>query len=514
MKLTKCSFTNLKGLSESFALTDLTIFVGSNFKGKTARMDAIRLGLLGYLPELGKLPSATFGLCSGSELEVVLEFDSGERLMRRWFLKGDAVKTVEEIPAKLAAIGTLAVMLNAEEYFALSDRERVKYVFANVPITYPPDKAAIVAGVDAALAKEHKRERVVAFLAELGAKLDHLAPRNVQEWIEFAVLSSAEIVKSAKEHAAKMEKTAQGLAALRANDAPAVNLEELDRKREELSRDITASMETKARLMAAYNEGRRVRGRREQLASELRSKGGFVARAENLRNRLDAAEHHLSQLPAVADDLLAGLCAEEREWAMTHARLTQSAYDVEAAQASNQRELDGLSTVKACPYCGAAGDGWRAIKEAEMISALAGLKAKREELRHKIGASKTRSVDLTCRIDNLRTFASQRRLAENELNQLKADLALVETQIGSYAAKEQELSGLPEGNAALVAEVETAQSMLNVQNDALHRLDEARRAAMGRAHELKRLAEAETERDDAKADQAVAARAAELLREV
>src|SRR5688572_19947214 len=114
MRLAKVSAQNLKGETFELSLGEILMIVGSNFRGKSARTDAIRLVLLGYLPELGKTNAATFGLCSGKELIVEGEFDNGAKVFRRWWAKGDSIKSEETLPPEFTAQAKdlLTVMLN------------------------------------------------------------------------------------------------------------------------------------------------------------------------------------------------------------------------------------------------------------------------------------------------------------------------------------------------------------------------------------------------------------------
>ena len=67
MKITRVEAENLKGRSFAYDLSPQVAIVGENFSGKTSIIDAIRLALIGYIPELGKLPSATWQLSSGEQ---------------------------------------------------------------------------------------------------------------------------------------------------------------------------------------------------------------------------------------------------------------------------------------------------------------------------------------------------------------------------------------------------------------------------------------------------------------
>ena len=54
MKIKTLKAHGLKSGDFTHDLAPVNVIVGDNFKGKTSRLEAIRLGLMGYLPELGQ----------------------------------------------------------------------------------------------------------------------------------------------------------------------------------------------------------------------------------------------------------------------------------------------------------------------------------------------------------------------------------------------------------------------------------------------------------------------------
>src|SRR5205807_754920 len=99
-----------------------------------------------------------------------------------------------------------------------------------------------------------------------------------------------------------------------------------------------------------------------------------------------------------------------------------------------------------------------------------------------------------------------------DIANIKTECEQLDRQFTAIQMKEGELEHVPAENPEAQAAVETAQAALNVANESLRRIDAARKAVMGRASELKRLAEAETPRDKAKEEEAKAKAAVETLR--
>jgi DNA repair exonuclease SbcCD ATPase subunit len=74
----------VKGKNFSHPLQPVVIVTGENASGKTALVDAIRIGTLGYLPSLGKLPGKTIALAPdmASTMEVELNYSDGATTRR------------------------------------------------------------------------------------------------------------------------------------------------------------------------------------------------------------------------------------------------------------------------------------------------------------------------------------------------------------------------------------------------------------------------------------------------
>lgn len=514
MKLTKITARNFKGLSFELNLRDINFIVGINFGGKSARTDAIRLLLLGFLPELGKQNRATFGLSSGREMSVEGTFDNGTVLCRTWHLEGDTVKaTVNTKDLSILENESLAVMLNAETYFALSDRERVNYVFANVPMGGKLTPDDIVNRVESGLIRLGNKPEVIAdvVIRLQGHKQPDVSP---QEAVEFLLKTAVEMAKSAKEYAVKMEKTAQGLSALRANDTEkTVNFSELDARRTTLTQEIQSLHEEKAKHSAAGNHAKATKKRREQLLSELRAKPASDRRMK-LTGELTHLKNDLANLAVIVREEV-----EELRTRLTDARAGLRDYekdirDVNASISKNERELAEVDSKEKCPYCGAEGTGWKSLKEAEIKSALSGLRVKSDQLAEHVGKIAETIAALVQEINAKHEALTARETLEKTVIERRTVLDAFDQTLVLFQQKETELAGLPVQSEEQEAALNHAQTSLDAKQQELISLDNIRRAAMGRENDIKRLAQAETDRDKAKAEETVAKVAADILREI
>jgi DNA repair exonuclease SbcCD ATPase subunit len=106
--------TNFKGRSFAHELAPINIVTGPNDSGKTAVADAIRVGLLGYLPSLGKTAGATFQLAKGTAMGVRVDMNGGGVVSREWEMKKGRVSS------KGADSGFPDMLFDLKPFFSLS----------------------------------------------------------------------------------------------------------------------------------------------------------------------------------------------------------------------------------------------------------------------------------------------------------------------------------------------------------------------------------------------------------
>lgn len=513
MKLKSISARNFKGLTFEENLAPITVLIGSNFAGKTARTDAIRLLLLGFLPELGKEARSTFGLSSGSEMEVSGEFDNGLKIRRRFYLKGDTVKKDEEIPAEIAECGQLAVMLNAETYFALGPTARVNYVFENCLLgdefTIPAVSRKIAEVLQAGGLVEHKAE---SMLARICRAMDLRG--TVQAFVELTLVNTADLIKDAKSHADRMEKTIQGLIGLRmADEKTGPDLPGLEVKISKLRADVEELNLKKNALAVRYELMVNGRERRRSIESTLSKLGpvkekldGMIAEREKIRTALGAAPDSADAIDKLKEINMTATNVYDRaavDWKAINREL-------DAARIS----LSGLGDKTSCPYCGAVGDGWKALKTAELNGAIATFEKSLEDISYKAKTAKA-SIDSSNRdLEAARVIRRATEELEHKERAFDREIPMIEAALGREADLREELAKLPPEDPQLDTDVDMIQTELNVKNEEILDADGKRKAVMGRAGELQRLGQAETDRDAAKADVTIGGDVLKKLREI
>ena len=148
--ITAITMRNFKGQVESQKLTGKDIFVGPNGKGKTTRLQAVGIALLGYVPGKGKLPAETFKLASADNMSVGLVTDnltfartftrtekSGKDGASNVTVSQDITlspsrgeKKAAEKEARIAfEVGNFPVMLDFNEFLSLSDPKRRDFIY-------------------------------------------------------------------------------------------------------------------------------------------------------------------------------------------------------------------------------------------------------------------------------------------------------------------------------------------------------------------------------------------------
>jgi len=195
MTITRVEAENLKGRTFFYDLSPQVAICGPSFSGKTAILDAIRLALIGYLPELGKLPKATRQLCSDDFMTARVEFDNGADA--RFEINE---KQEHELPALINwAIERAEIpLLNAAAYFAMSERERYQYVFDIAKMPEAFTATAILADLRSLKFEQVGTEEAKAAMLRYvdGAFFN----RSVQQGLQVAIDDLADRLEAAEAH--------------------------------------------------------------------------------------------------------------------------------------------------------------------------------------------------------------------------------------------------------------------------------------------------------------------------
>lgn len=388
-------------------LNKLTVFCGHNFSGKTRRLDAIRIGLGGYLPELGKQAASTMGLATGDTLGTALTFDGGETATRTWTRSSKGmVKCVQTGPA----LEVPPVLMDPNEYFRLGDKDRVRYVFGLSTVEAPEETVNAIVAKTKMLRFEPGTPAHEAVIAELVDQImesnrkRHDEEQPVQDWIEALIAEQRDALKLAKQSADRMVKTVQGITQIKAVEDDGV-LRDCAQKITDCEQEISKRTSAMATMTARLESIKKAQADKEMIETRLAQAGDRTEEAERLRRSIAAEETALEELRArvpvavpseavtrqqaevaelervlaelegawVSPDLppvrpgsWTGKLLEDRSaalsrWHLATERATVAAGELEAARASKDRHLH----LKECPFCGHSGSSWKVEVEAK-----------------------------------------------------------------------------------------------------------------------------------------------------
>lgn len=209
--ITKVGLLNFKGLNREIPLGPITVIRGGNMVGKTAVLSAVRIGLLGFDPDLGKQHVATQDAMSGKVMGVTLTFASGARFEHGWDSKGYTVTPNSFTPAPLE-------MLSLDEFFKITSKERAKYLISKCP-TAPVNVDDFRSLLVRELISEgvQNTDAVLKPLVEFWQPLDQ---RDAAKWMDLVATKSAAELTFNKRRLEEHRAAAASLAAQAIDETP------------------------------------------------------------------------------------------------------------------------------------------------------------------------------------------------------------------------------------------------------------------------------------------------------
>lgn len=512
MKITKIHAVNFKGQTFSENLTDKTLFIGKNFKGKSARTDAIRLALLGFLPELGKENKATFALSSGAHMGVRVEFDTGDVIERTWTLKGNSITKSEVVPEQFKDVD-LAVMLNSDAYFSLSDQKRIEYVFGLVDMAGVWTPVGIAQRVlDKVPTMAHAQEGQISLLDSLN---NLPGVTTVQAWVDAALAKVTETYKTAAADVKRKEATIQQLTASRsADETHPIALPTLQALRTTLTAEIAKLNERKGADMAAFTAMKSARVRREVIEREMRFMESHKKDLARWLERQRLAKEQLELLPLHSRADIAGINQQINECVRVVSTHASNCRYATAEQQEAEQELAKIAEQAVCPYCGATGEAWKEFRSGELaqkIEAKKGVATAEGKHRDDFAAARDKLAESR---DAILAQIEKRDLVNATLVEANAEIQDAQNKIARVDLLAEELKTLAVEDASLTTRVESVQSEINIQAAELRSVEAGIQAYAGREQEKKRMAQAESDRDEALKEKEMAAAVGKELKAI
>lgn len=497
MKIESIAASNLKAPSFKHELGAVNILVGDNYSGKSARLEAIRLGLLGFVPGLPKTNAGIFSLSCGSQMGVTLRLSDGTDVTRHYSQKGETIKAVE----MANGLKVPPVLMDAGEYLRLSDRERVKYVFSLVSIgdKWSGETILRTIGETPIDCEPEIVEAVVLAKRAIFDRLSesdhdrHEADGPVQEWLEAVLVDLRERVRNTTAALSRMEKYSQAAVELKAgSDQDAANVDRLLRER---SAELKAIGERLAVAKAQQESVRNNAAMRAELQRKLAEPWNETA-LESTHEQIKAlgpkVEGHKSNLPGLAAKVA------EAKGQLEAARAMEKRIVSEITALNRQHELDAKAPK--CPHCGTKGAKFKEAIEEHFRERMAELESgQKKTVNEHAKANKsylTASEAYEAEAIADKQFQQDRML----LQSLKGEVNRLETLAQNRAMWTKQLDGLEVLAAPSqtdIAEMSKAVASLTAEVDDLSIRQKRWVAA---AHEAKRQAEAKAQRQTCEAE--------------
>ncbi len=490
MTITTLSATNLKVPTIRHDLGPVNVLVGDNYAGKSARLDALRLGLLGWCPGLPKTNQGVWSLSCGSAMSVRLDLSDGTVIERTYTQSGQSIKATENIVEAFIP----PVLMDAGEYLRLSERERVSLVFGLVDVSNRWTSYTIMreigeTPVDIELAQ--LKSGIMSGIADSMTVL--MEKGTVQDWLTSVLEKLRERVRNTAAALARMEKYSQGAIELKAGDN--LDAANVDRILRDKSAELKALGE---RLAVARSQQETVRQNattRQEIQRRL-AEPFDPATAEAIRKQITEVGPKVEGQKADLGYLSAKVSEAKGQLEAARARQLHNITELKAL--AHQHELD----VKApkCPHCGQAGNKFKKAIETQFVRRTALLTTERDTLHFEFeDAQKTCARNQS----DYQTAALADKEVQSDrllLQSLRGELNRLETLAANRATWQRQLDGLAAVEAPKAEDILTMTRAVTALGAEVGDLTDRQKRWIAQAHEAKRAAEAKSARQNLEAE--------------
>lgn len=287
-------------------LSRVTLFTGKSFSGKTSRIQTIRLGLIKYIPELGK--NGAMMLARNGAFTIALTDDAGRKSVHEW---NEKCKTGRAVNDEFAP--TPAVLMDPSIYFELSDKKKIEYAFSMFKMDAKFSYAAVIERVwnelrEVSDEKPNPEHEIKNIMDESAFESENILSQSVQEWIEALIVKMKARLSEANADAKRMTTTVQAnvtlASAQRQHRNPAA---ELKQARE----NVTTLTASRAQQYTIQNQIEGLKTKRDAAnaaveSSKVEPDATLDSRTEALRKEIEELDKPMaqdSQLETLQQDL-------------------------------------------------------------------------------------------------------------------------------------------------------------------------------------------------------------------
>lgn len=503
MHLKQINARGFKVRNFTHSLSPLVHISGPNFSGKSSIMEAIRFALLGCLPENGKTPEANFRLADGLEMAVSAVLDNGQVIERRMWRDGDQIRSANNLkqPFNLP-------LLNSEEYFGLTETERMAYVTSRMPLPDNGDPGKIAENVKTALGADCDPEISGNITSSIHLALtDHGIQDGLRYLLDSYTLKQRETLKIAfnlpERYTYWNGRQKDTIGAVRTytelknreGECSAETIEEIEAEIAETNAKLTTWNQRQGKIVQAQQSNNRTALRRKEIAAAL-------AQPEPSDEKLKVMQSELEKLQAVPK--LEGKTLEEMrpEWDAIIAEQTKGKTELDGLE----RKLDEVKKDQAeladqscCPNCGSKGKTWKKTLEAKYTKDKVHLLVHMAELQDELNLIAIRREKLHSEMETRR--AAEKADLDTKSNRIRlvSEVANEQRRITNEDQRREtiraELAAMTEAPAVEDAETVSA-AVLNLSTT-LENLQGRRDTAKRLQGDIQRAAEAHEEHQKA-----------------
>jgi hypothetical protein len=339
--------TNLKGRNFDLSFGKLNFITGENFVGKTAILDAIRLAMLGGVPELGATARAQFQLAGGSETVMsatVTMDDSDTPYSRSLSLVKGVVKTDGTDKIELP-------LLSPEAFFTMTEKEQREYVSSRFNGGLDLTTDGIMAGIERLSFGEDHSEAIEAAKAEiLPVVRQFVSAKDKEQGISNAIAALKTMFTTESSKAKDTAGAVRVLSELKAKESVFTGLPEITAAIAAVRQELAEANEAKGKLIGQRDAFNKAKVANSTLEARLNT----PAPAPFNEPEPPSPTHNLIELRKQVTTLQ-GLMAEEKRNSGQHA-IRLSNLKVQLAEVEEQ--ITKLDSLECCPFCKSDQEGW------------------------------------------------------------------------------------------------------------------------------------------------------------
>lgn len=378
MKIDHLHAVGVKGLTFAHRFTSpVAVIVGPNFSGKTARLEAIRLGLLGHIPELGLKKSSTAAIGTEHGMSVSLGFSDGTANSYRLECKKSSAGKEEFVQN----VAVPKVLVAPSEYFSLGPTDQYRLVFGmfGSSLMSPAWVASMILRIKGFLALQPDpsgadlRNQLFDALEAISSST------GCEKFVDSSLEHIASEVRSFKGRLTTATSSAkQRLDDLSVGDSPVDVQPELLEKSQSLGsmkEKLLALRRERSGLVDKISKLNATRTRYDRAVTALE---GFDA--ATAQRDIEAIHAERSDTSNARNGATVSLSASHKR----HDLLEREYKTAEASLSEAVADADRLSSLSACPTCWALGDEWKARVAAAAVESHKAMRDNIESARQRL----------------------------------------------------------------------------------------------------------------------------------